>query len=258
MNVTDRWKPEIRRDMISSYALDLAEQAGEQKHFLESQAWPGYDKAFQSWADSIWRWIDSGISAETENLWRQKLWATFAKTSPNDNDKQAALKDYERGIQEHIFKRAEFMDGLRHKKEGDSNWFKQVAYVFYCASLIDDDKVFEELARLTSRKSSQSVKGRRSLRGWLLRLWIPGCFWAMTNAGISKQICIYASRKQKERFGTTTDSDILRYSEGRIKNVISELKLWRPSKPLYRIDENGHWIFRRQSPVTKLTQVIAR
>lgn len=230
---TEKRKSEIREFLVGDYAEDLASQFDEKEifhvsleRFQESQQWSGFDEAFQSWKNAVWRWIDSGITPNIENAWRQKLWANHIKISQGDRSKSAAMKDNENGLQQYLLKRAEFMDGLRHKKEGDPKWFKRMGSVFYCAYLLDDDTVPTELARLTQRKTSQDVKGRRSLKLWLRRLWIPGCFWAMTNAGISN--CL-AWRHPN-----------LRYSEGRIKNVISELKLWRPQKPPYwGIDKNG-------------------
>jgi hypothetical protein len=121
---------------------------------------------------------------------------------------------------------------LRHKKEGDPNWFKAFGFNFYIASLIHDDIIFKELARLTQRKASQKQKGRRSLRFWILFLWMPGCFWAMTKDGIRDRL--------KSRHPD------LEYATGSIKTAISDLKLRRPIHPLYRgFDHNGQLVPRR-------------
>lgn len=99
---------------------------------------------------------------------------------------------------------------------------------FFYARFLDDDAVFKELARLCKRKTSQDKKGKRSLAFYIRLWWIPGCFWAITNEGIADRLAL--------------ESPQLRYSIGRVKNVISELKLWRPLKPPYRgLDASGQF-----------------
>jgi hypothetical protein len=135
----------------------------------------------------------------------------------------------ERYLQNYLVGRAYFLGGLRHKHERDPNWFKSFGFNFYIASLLDDDIWFMELARLAQRKTSQTQLGKRSLRSWILLLWIPGCFWAITNDGIIDRL-------------VWRNSD-LRYNERSIRNAVSKLDLWRPAKPLYwGFDSNGQWV----------------
>lgn len=230
-NNPGKLKTEVRRDLPTGISLGWAKDAGMEKRFLELQTEhpQEYRAAFDSWADAMWRWIDEGVPPELESEWRAKLLAERARFSPvSDYTAPASEHDIEHYLQSYLVRRAYFLAGLRHKKEGDPNWFKAFGFYFYIASLLEDDILFGELARLTQRKTSQKQLGKRSLRFWILYLWVPGCFWAMMNDGITA----YLRRKANAP-----------YSERSITNAISELKLWRPFPPLYwGIGSNGLFI----------------
>ena len=173
----------------------------------------------------MWQWIDSKLTPEVEREWRAKLIslrAGFSRSS--DFSEPANKKDIENYLQRYLLERSYFLEGLRFKKAIDPKWFKGFGSFFDVAQRIDDDAPFEALAQLTKRKASQDA-GKRSLRFWLLVLWMPGCFWALTNNGISDRLIW-----RKSDF---------RYSEGTIKNMISTIGLWRPMKPLFwGVDSN--------------------
>ena len=50
-----------RQDILSEMALALAKDAGCEQQFRQSQHWQGYKRAFESWAEAIWGWIDSKV-----------------------------------------------------------------------------------------------------------------------------------------------------------------------------------------------------
>ena len=186
--------------------------------FNQSQGWKDYSTAFDSWEKAMWSLIDSYVIPGNEEIWRAKLPEHYRYD--NAADEELVLQGY-------LARRAFFLHGLKkEQKEGNAAWFKSYGRDFGIAQSLDDDGIFEELARLCRRKTSQDVKGRRSLRFLLILHWIPGCFWAITNAGMIDFLC--------------RENPQLCYSEGRIRNVISELQLWRPDKPLYwGIDSSG-------------------
>jgi hypothetical protein len=213
-------KAKVRRELIANWAKALARDTGMEQHFNSSQTWVGYPEAFESWEKAVWQWVDTGLTAEIEDSWRSKLLkerGRFASTM--DFTESANDLDMERHFQIYLLRRADFLAGLRHKKENAPAWFKEFGFYFYIGQTLDDDDLFAELARLTKRKTSEDHKGRRSLSVWILRQWIPNCFWAFANDGIIDRL---ASR----------NSNLL-YSEGSIRNTISKLHLWHPKKPLY-------------------------
>jgi hypothetical protein len=228
---TEKWRVQIRRDLLEQIAAGLAHDGGTKHCFLQSREFKEYKEAFKSWEEAIWNWVDSELTPDLEIAWRQKLLDRKDGFSPaSDYSKPAGAWDMENYLQSYLLRRSVFLNGLRHKKDGDASWFKGFAFYYYHASQLDDDLVFEELARLTKRKTSQKQLGKRSLHFWLLVSWIPACFWAITNDGMIARLVLADSEK--------------RYNERSIRNEISKLKLRRPTKPLYwGIDKkNGCWI----------------
>jgi hypothetical protein len=219
-NKPDILRTKARQDLLTGLALGAATDAGREQHFHQSQRWQGYWEAFDSWANAMWQWVDSEVSPELESAWRAKLLAECGRFSPvSDFTASASEHDMEHYLQSYLVRRAYFLGGLRHKKESDPNWFKAFGFYFFIASLLDDDFLFRELARLTQRKTSQKQLGKRSLQFWIRFFWIPGCFWAITNDGIIDYL-----NWQNPNLG---------YDQRSIRNEISKLKLWRPVKPLY-------------------------
>jgi hypothetical protein len=216
---------QARRKILDELAARLAQDWGTSTVFLDSQTWRGYEHARKSWEQRLWQWIDAGLSPDKEKQWRTTLVAAKNEFSRDpDYSSRASEFDMEYYLQSYLVQRAYFLRGLRHRKEVDPQWFKGFGFYFYVADRLNDDEIFMELARLTRRKPSQD-NGRRSLRSWLVWFWIPGCLWAITNNGTSARlIWPDAARPSGESKP---------YSEGRIKNAVSELNLWRPSKPLY-------------------------
>jgi hypothetical protein len=229
-NKPDILRTEARQDLLTGLALGAATDAGRGQHFRQSQHWQGYKEAFDSWTVAMWKWIDEDVTPEQENVWRAKLLAERGRFSPvSDYTAPASEHDIEHYLQSYLVRRAYFLGGLRHKKENDPNWFKAFGFYFFIASLLDDDVLFREMARLTQRKTSQKQLGKRSLQFWIRFLWIPGCFWAITNSGIIDRL-------------VRRNSD-LRYGERSVRNAVSKLELWRPDTPLYwGFDSNGRLV----------------
>ncbi len=220
----DKLRTEVRRDLLTRGALTTAKEAGREQQFLclQTKHPQEYKKAFDSWAVAMWKWIDEDVTPEQENAWRKKLLEKRSEFSTaSDYSAPASEQDMEYWLQGYLIERAFFQSGLRHKKDGDPVWFKKFAQFQSTANLLNDDPVFVEIASLTKRKTSQKQLGKRSLRFWILHLWIPGCFWATTNADISDYL-------------RWRNPDVWPYAEHTISNTVSELKLWRPFPPLYR------------------------
>jgi hypothetical protein len=218
-------RTKTRHDLLSALATGLAQDAGRSEAFQSSKAWPGYQDAFASWGQAFWIWVDAQVKPGTEQAWRAKLLENRGRFSPAiDYTVHARDEHLEQYLQTYLVRRAYFMGGLRHRRDTDYAWFKGFGFYFFIAQLIDDDTIFEALARLTTRKPSRDA-GKRSLRFWLLIQWIPACYWAMMNNFIQTDL-VWPDSSQSS--GRTPE-----YSEGRIKNAISELRLWRPPKPLY-------------------------
>lgn len=229
----------IRREMLQGIAAGFARDAHTENVLAFSKSLAGYENAFHIWAAAMWRWADSQVTPEMENAWRTKLFAQRKAFSPvRDYAVPASDEDLERYLQQYLVRRATFLVGLSHKKETDPNWFKAHAFYFYVAQQLDDDALFKELARLTTRKTSQAnIKGRQSLDFWLLWLWIPDCFWAITKAGIQGRLCRQHSN--------------LLYHERTISTAISRLKLGpsRPRKPhFWGFDHEGQMVPLRSAP----------
>lgn len=218
-------RTEVRRPILAGVARGLARDNKRENAFKDSQMWQGYQNAYVSWERAIWSWIDAGVTCETEERWRAVLLGKKESFSPaSDYSVAASVKDMEHYLQTYLVRRAYFLGGLRHRKEGDPAWFKDFSFYVHVAGLLNDNEVFSELARLTRRKPSRD-QGRRSLRLWLLWLWVPGCMWALTNDGMAA-LLVWSD-------DASSDGQTKVYSEGSIKNMISDLNLWRPVKPLF-------------------------
>jgi hypothetical protein len=214
-----------RRRVLAGIAHGFARDWNTEKAFRNSQAWDGYQKAFDSWARAMWQWIDGYLTRKEEGEWRARLLARKDSfSSPKDPSLAARYEDIEWYLQSYLVRRAYFLGGLSHSKQGDPEWFKAFGFYFYLAAVLDDDHIFAELARLTRRKPSQD-QGRRSLRFWLLCLWVPGCLWALTNGGIAA-LLVWPDADEAQGQSRL-------YSEGSVRNMISDLNLWRPVKPLF-------------------------
>jgi hypothetical protein len=224
---TDKLRTEARQDLLARGALTTAKEAGREQQFLclQTKHPQEYKTAFNSWAVAMWKWIDEGVTPEQENVWRAKLLAERRRFCPVNDSTASVIPgdlDMEHWLQSFLVERAFFKCGLHHKKDGDPVWFQKFAQFQSTAKLLNDALPFVELAGLTKRKTSRKQLGKRSLRFWILYLWIPGCFWAMQNGGITAYL------RWRKPDGTESE-----YSEHSVSNMVSELKLWRPFPPLY-------------------------
>jgi hypothetical protein len=210
---------ETRRKILAELATKFAQDLHALSAYEASREWPGFESAYASWEAAVWLWVAMDVDASIENKWRKTLLekrGSFSATS--DYSKPAEVADIEHYLQSYLLRRCYFLSGLRHKRSADPDWFKSFGFYFYLAQQLGDDKIFSELARLTTRKKSQDA-GKRQLQFWLLLFWVPGCFWALSTDGMVARL----QWKDGE----------LKYSSGTVRNVILRLRLWRPTKPLY-------------------------
>lgn len=227
MNAHPQTRASARTFIIRHIAAGNASDFRTEKVFKDCQSWNGFAEAFSSWELAFWKWVDDLASPEKESEWREKLFADKSRYTEPGSIVPPEMPEMEAYLQGYLLRRALFLTGLQHKKETNPQWFKYFANYLAVAERLDDDAWFQELARLTQRKTSEDDKGKRSLQYWLLMLWIPACFWASTNNGMSNALVHWELASA--------------YSEGAIRNQISKLRLSRPTKPLiFGIDKNGN------------------
>ena len=237
-------RAQIRRGLLRSFAekpIAEAEDKAMRQCFRESLNLPDFVTAFESWEKAMWRWVDSKLAPKLETVWRANLFAKRNRfSSSRDDSTPATERELDEYLQLYLLKRAIFLEGLRFKKDQDAEWFKSFAFPFYLAETIGDDAPFQELARLTSRRTSQYQEGKMPVCYWLLLRWIPSCYWAFSTEVV------------RGRLWRRGKSEAVDYNARTIKNVISKLKLVRPPRPPWHgVDIKGCPILPARS-VTKL------
>ena len=213
---------EARCKVCGEMADRSAVALGVRELFQNSQQWRGYKNAFNSWERAVWKWVDIDIDPKKKSRWRQYLLEN-RNLFPAEHSVAFPVSDFdlERGFQTYLLRRAVFMARSANRKKKDPSWWKRFSFFLYLAAKLNDEDVFKRVVQLT--QDSNAPMGKRALSDWLRMYWVPGCFWAFTNNGISALITRL----------TGTGNEDAGYSEGSIKNTISALKLWRPVKPLY-------------------------
>lgn len=207
-------RTKVASDMADNYAVQL----GVQPMYAVSRHWPGYQRAFDSWQRAIWTWADAG-AADKKSRWRQYLLEHRYLLPPDKASSLSVTKlDVERALQTYLLRRANFLGRPANRLKNQAAWWKRQAGFLHLAAQLNDDDVFKRVVQLA--RKSDLPGGSRELLDWLRLFWLSGCFWACTNNGIAAIIT-----RHSETGGS--------YSEGSVRNAISALKLWRPTKPLY-------------------------
>lgn len=201
--------------------------------FMESQTWPGYDKAAESAHRAFWRWVEAEIARLPRNargslkrwLQRQPDFSRFNwATVPQDMrtllpqpmpEKQLWIAEFIR--QETLVRVAQFSLFMNSAARQEPDLFAAFAPDMWSAEQTGLKSFFHLLAktrRLTKFKSDND----RMLKYQLMSLWIPACFWAISTGRISKTIEDLYPRGGE-------------YKERVVARQVHALGLWRLPKP---------------------------
>jgi hypothetical protein len=228
-NSHSRLVGEIRRKVSSYRAANFAAVLGTKEAFRQSQQWPGFAEAFDSWHSALWRWVDEQTPPDlVERLNGTKHdWETLCpQATPEERQ-----HDEEVWRQEYLLRRTWFLSGLKSDKAQDPAWYEWWGRGL-CSNIagqLGDDQVHQALAQMKQRKPARD-QGDRQLKYGLLFSWIAGCLWAVTTNGVAAFLQAKLPRSVKGAYDEKTISDAQR-----------SLKLHRLARPNY-------WGFRGEPP----------
>jgi hypothetical protein len=202
--------------------------------FFQSQSWPGYQHAFDSWHRAFWNWIDNETPAQAIQQWKAFQF-NGSSTSPAAVAARIRAEGFELPVgkgeekqwieelfrQEHFQSISVFQLAMRGPEATDSMTYDLFARSILIASEIGDDTFTKEFARQKNRKPTKGKSDRR-LKSQLLVCWIPGCLWAFTTGGISQFLNHHYPRSGNKPYDHKTISDARR-----------ALNLYRSSRPLW-------------------------
>jgi hypothetical protein len=216
---------EVRHFLSRCLIQRVVSQLGTNEIFFQSQSWPGYDHACDSWHNAYWNWVDHEAPAELVErlnglqIDNAKMPATvWSKLPCTEDEKQSWLVEQTR--QESLQDMAVFRLAMRGPEAGNAATYKMFMDGMRVADQIGDDSYYAELAEQKQRKPTKD-KGDRRLKPQLLMFWIPGCLWAFSTDGVAELLNAQYPRSGNGCYNNKTISDACR-----------DLKLYRSPKPL--------------------------
>ena len=209
---------------------------GTNEIFLQSQTWEGYNPACEAWHQAFWEWVDKEMPSEAVK--KLKNWPDdcsksqqvstsqlaeigFKELPINGEDRTLLFLEFLRQDMAQQF--ALFVLGRRSSEASNPAFYDSFSDDIAKASKVGFavDTYWKEIANLTARKPAKG-EGDRQLKYQLLYYWIRGCLWAFKSDGIGAFLDSRNPRSEGKPYGDKTISDACR-----------ELKLYRPTKPLW-------------------------